>query len=177
MPSLTPSALPFLQGSWAGWWKPGSPALLPPWFSRKTTWLSFLKDWRNARLWAYRLIWTQLPPNKLGRFEGFHGIRRGEDAVLEGRWALSWGHSAVHLSVVAHAYFGPQSGWLHPYVPVPLGMVEAGSPTHLPILPLSEDPTLAIQPHLWLTNHLGLEMDHYLYTAVAAEILVFREYK
>lgn len=54
---------------------------------------------------------------------------------------------------------------------------EAGSPTHLPILPLSEDPTLAIQPHLWLTNHLGLEMDHHLYTAVAAEILVFREYK
>ena len=48
------------------------------------------------------------------------------------------GHSAVHLSVVAHAYFGPSVGMTpSPYAPEPLGMVGGWftySPAHTSLL-------------------------------------------
>lgn len=103
-----------------------------------------------------------------------------EDAIQRDRWGRA---GAVQQSSylwfvgvwmadlwITHICRPPQSGYSSPYALVPLGTIGDSTATYVPIIPLLEDPNLAIQPHLWPTDHLGLEMNSYLCTVVAAEI-------
>lgn len=92
--------------------------------------------------------------------------------AVNGCWLLA-AQPSTYLCWMIHTVSHPYALSLHDSTsscPVPLHTRGDWCSYSLPKLPLLEDPTLAIQPHLWLTDLEGLEMDSRPCIAAPAEI-------
>lgn len=92
--------------------------------------------------------------------------------AVNGCWFLATQQSAYCRRMI-HTLSYPHALSLHDSTsscPVPLHTRGDWGSSSPPKLPLLEDPTLAIQPHLWPTDSEGLEMDRRPRIAIPAEI-------